>query len=171
MSEKVVFQERQVLGRNIRMFTLVPLLLILVFLSYGFVQQVILGVPFGSNPDSDVHLIVPWLIVFLLTLFALSVHMKTKVTPSDLTVKIFPVYSRTIPLKRIVKFEPVQIQPLTDYGGWGVRYSFTNGWAYTLRGDQGVKLWLEGDEKPILIGTSRPAELQTALDMSVEVQP
>ena len=65
MSEKVVFRERQVLSRNIRLFTLVPLFLILTFLSYGFVQQVILGVPFGSNPDTDVHLIVPWIIVFL----------------------------------------------------------------------------------------------------------
>ena len=171
MSEKVVFRERQVLSRNIRLFTLVPLFLILIFLSYGFVQQVILGVPFGSNPDTDVHLIVPWIIVFSLTLFALSIHMKTKVTPDSLTVKIFPVYSRTIPLKRIVKLEPVQVQPLTDYGGWGVRYSFVNGWAYTLSGDQGIKLWLEGAEKPILIGTSRPAELQTALDVSVKVQP
>ena len=54
-------------------------------------------------------------------------------------------------------------QPILEYGGWGIRYSpFGKGWAYNVRGNQGVQLELANGQR-ILVGSQRADELARAI--------
>ena len=66
--------------------------------------------------------------------------------------------------KRIIKWDDLQsisvitYSPLSDYGGWGARYSIGgNGWCYNVSGKKGIKLVYKTG-KPFLIGTQKPEE-------------
>jgi len=48
-------------------------------------------------------------------------------------------------------------KPISEYGGWGLRYGF-KGKAYTVSGKTGLQLYMRAG-KNILFGTSRPEEL------------
>jgi hypothetical protein len=53
-------------------------------------------------------------------------------------------------------------RPLTEYGGWGIRYG-RNSRAYSVSGQYGMRLSLLNTNKDILIGTSKPHEVLSAL--------
>ncbi len=48
--------------------------------------------------------------------------------------------------------------PITEYGGWGIRWSPHRGWAYNVGGSKGVQLG-RANGKRILIGSQRADEL------------
>jgi hypothetical protein len=62
--------------------------------------------------------------------------------------------------------EVVKYNPISDYGGWGVRLS-RNGKAFNVKGEFGLKLYFD-NRKPLLIGTQKPEELKKILE-SLEV--
>ncbi len=51
--------------------------------------------------------------------------------------------------------------PLREYGGWGIRYGWS-GWAYNLRGHEGVQLVFQNGGK-LLLGSQQPQELEAAI--------
>ncbi|MFK7952914.1 MAG: hypothetical protein AB8B73_08705 [Ekhidna sp.] len=51
---------------------------------------------------------------------------------------------------------------LTEYGGWGFRYSFKNGRALNIIGGEGLQIVANNDKK-ILIGTQKPDQLRYAI--------
>jgi hypothetical protein len=54
-------------------------------------------------------------------------------------------------------------KPIREYGGWGIRFSFTEGKAYTIKGDEGIQLVLNSGKK-FLIGTQKTKELRNYLE-------
>jgi TATA-box binding protein (TBP) (component of TFIID and TFIIIB) len=52
--------------------------------------------------------------------------------------------------------------PLSEYGGWGLRYSVNHGKAYNVSGNQGVQLFFTNGKK-LLIGTQKPEEITAIL--------
>lgn len=46
----------------------------------------------------------------------------------------------------------VRYNPLFQYGGWGIRYSFRKGWAYNIAGNKGLEI-TKKDGKQVLLGT------------------
>lgn len=53
-------------------------------------------------------------------------------------------------------------KPVTEYGGWGIRYTFRNGRAFNVSGKTGLQLELKNGKK-VLIGTQQEAELNKVL--------
>ncbi len=51
---------------------------------------------------------------------------------------------------------------LSEYGGWGYRYSFKNGRALNIMGGEGLQIVAINDKK-ILIGTQKPDQLRHAV--------
>src|SRR5579883_2304075 len=98
------------------------------------------------------------LVVPLLVLAKLTVE----VGGGEIRVRFFPFLKKAIALSEVVSCESRTYRPILEYGGWGVRYSLRNGWAYNVRGNRGVQLRLK-DGKRILIGSQRPEELAEAL--------
>lgn len=109
-----------------------------------------------------------WDLLAFLALGALVVgftQMRTVVTTTQLRVSIVPFPRKTIALADVETCEPETYRPLLHYGGWGWKWSPSRGWAYTMRGNRGVRIRLRNG-KTFLIGSQRPDELAAAIRSS-----
>jgi hypothetical protein len=86
--------------------------------------------------------------------------LETRIDETGVTIRFFP-FQR---MYYYVKWEEIQeaqirkYNPLMEYGGWGIRYSFTNGKAYNIAGNKGLQLTLLSGKR-FLIGTQNEEEL------------
>jgi hypothetical protein len=130
---------------------------------WSFIQQVVLGIPFGNNPAPDY---IMWIIVILigivLPVFLLSIKMITTVSPENIIIRFSPLKTRIINVNDIVSFSMITYKPIRDYGGWGIRWNPKKGIAYNVSGNKGVKIKLI-DSKSVLIGSQKADELEQAL--------
>ncbi|HYC19702.1 MAG TPA: DUF6141 family protein [Candidatus Bathyarchaeia archaeon] len=128
-----------------------------------FIMQIVLGVPTGTNPAPDIVVWVIWLAFGVgLPVFAYSTTLTTDVRTDGVSLRFFPLYSRTIPLGDIVTYEALQYHPVLEYGGWGIRFGTHRRRAYTVSGNRGVELELTTGAK-LLVGSRRPDELVSAI--------
>jgi hypothetical protein len=77
--------------------------------------------------------------------------------------RFLPIQLKYRKIKRsdIEKMDVITYDPMEDYGGWGIRFS-GKGKAYTAKGNHGLYIQLFTG-KNILIGTSKPQEMQRFL--------
>jgi len=130
---------------------------------WAFVQQVVLGVPFGTRPAPDA--VVGTLFVLFGLAFPVVVlvaRLVVEVRAEDLLVGLVPFARRIVPLERIRSAEAVTYRPVREYGGWGVRWLPGRWWAWTARGNRGVRLVLDGGEQ-LLLGSDDPEALTAAI--------
>jgi len=126
---------------------------------YGVFQQLVLGIPFGTNPASD-----PWMIVIAvifgigMPMFFYYLKLEIKVTDA-LYVRFFPLMLK-FKKTEFDTCKAITYRPILDYGGWGMRWG-RKGRAYNISGNKGVMLKHKG--KNILIGSQRSDELVEAL--------
>ena len=110
----------------------------------GVYVQVIRGHWFGNDPMNNTGLIITFLLVSALmsAIFLLFWFVKliTVIDKSGISYRFFPFHSkdRRIDWSLIEKYEVVKYNPISDYGGWGIRYG-RNGKAYNVSGDKGLK--------------------------------
>lgn len=125
----------------------------------ALVQQIGMGKPFGSNPSTDLFLIVVSISIFLITILFVFMKLETQIRTDG-------VYVRFIPFHRSYKFfawtdiqhaEVRKYSAIKEYGGWGLR----NG-ALNVSGNMGLQLNFTNGRK-LLIGTQKPDELSLAL--------
>lgn len=131
---------------------------------WGFIQQVILGQPWGTNPPPN------WVLWMCVGLFGIglpilfrSLRLDTQVTEEYVRVRLRPFRWVTFPRDTILTCAARTYRPIREYGGWGIRYGFKRGWAYNVRGNRGVQLTLT-NRKPVLIGSQREEELAAAIN-------
>src|SRR3989338_1458457 len=91
----------------------------------GVVQQVILGKQFGDKPMSDTGLCIVAGIFLAITLILSFSQLHTIITREGIVVRLIPFH---FGFKRYTwdQFSKVYVReysPLTEYGGWGLRYS------------------------------------------------
>ncbi len=127
---------------------------------WGFVSSITTG-----RPDP----IVGWaMLVFLVVVgpvFVASLRLRHTVTGDALRIVYRPIWRRTIPLDRIERAEPTTYRPIAEYLGWGIRWSPSRGWAYTLSGDTGVVVHLrDAGGTRVLLGTPDPEPLAEAIN-------
>jgi hypothetical protein len=105
----------------------------------------------------------PFLIMSLIVLLIKSLKLQTRITGEGIYYRFFPVQRRFRVIKKsdIEKLEVKIYDPLSEYGGWGIRYG-KNGWADSVKGDKGIYIRL-ASHKHILIGTSKPDEVELFL--------
>lgn len=130
---------------------------------WGFIQQIVLGQPWGDNPAPDWMMVAFWLL-FGIGLPSFFVYLKLIVTVSSdaLEIHFRPLTRRTIPIAAIAEIKAGSYSPLKQYGGWGVR-GLGNNRAYNVSGNQGVRLTLV-DNNIVLIGSQRADELALAIE-------
>jgi hypothetical protein len=107
--------------------------------------------------------ILPFLSMSVGVLFFKSIKLQTRITGDGIYYRFFPVQRRFRVIKKsdIEKLEVKSYSPLSEYGGWGIRYG-NKGWAYSVKGDKGIYISL-ASKKHILIGTSKPDEVELLL--------
>jgi hypothetical protein len=90
-----------------------------------------------------------------------NLRLITEVREQGLYIRFYPLRSKIIPYSMITSCEARTYKPLSEYGGWGIKYG-PAGWAYNISGDRGAQLLL-ADDKRILIGSQRAEELANAI--------
>lgn len=136
---------------------------ILLVLATGVVVAVVaLAVEDPAAPSE----LVPLVGIFaLLGVWLSRMALITRVGPSEVTLRFRGLFkTRTIPIAAIEQAYARQYRPLMEYGGWGIRLGLS-GWAYNVRGREGVQLKLKG-AKPLLIGSQRAQALADAITSS-----
>lgn len=131
-----------------------------IFMAY---QQVVMKVVMGDRPMSNIGLLCAVAVLLIFTVFFFRLKLTTHIDPVGVYVK-FSLFQRRFHRYCWEEIERPYVRaykPLAEYGGWGIRYGF-NGKAYNVSGNQGLQLELK-DGKKVLIGTSKPAEVEKAL--------
>jgi hypothetical protein len=123
-----------------------------------------------AGRPAEVWLVVVGPLVVLVVALLLSLsHLDVDVTDEGLTIAFRYVWpARRIAFSEIVGLEVRHYDPLLEYGGWGVRLG-PKGWGYMTNGNEGVQLRLRKGI-PVLIGSTRPRELEAAIRAGVEAQ-
>lgn len=132
---------------------------------YWFIQQIIFGIPFGTNTASDGFTIVIWAIfgVGLPFFTFVIVRFIIEVRNDGIYIRFFPFKYKPFPLKDINSYESIEYDSIKQFGGWEYRLNHFNETAYNMSGKRGVKVELN-NKKVIMIGTERPGELVAALN-------
>ncbi len=148
----------------LRMWWVWLILLIPIVLGWWFfIEQILFGTPVGTNPASDIDVVIIWIAFGIgLPLFFYFTKLTTDVRTDGVYLRFAPLWSRTVPLMDIVSYQARQYSPLREYGGWGIRFSPHKKRAYNMSGNQGVELTLTDDTR-LLIGSQRPEELASAI--------
>jgi hypothetical protein len=136
-----------------------PWLWLLLLASLG---GVLAGLAFAPEPETTTALgIATGLMLATVALFYFM-RLSVQVEPECVRIRFLPLWKKTIPLADIVRWQARSYRPILEYGGWGIRYSLSSGWAYNVSGNRGVQLELTGGKR-ILIGSQRADELAEAI--------
>ncbi|MHC4544645.1 MAG: DUF6141 family protein [Planctomycetota bacterium] len=125
-----------------------------------------------TNPETP-DIFVPTLLSIIamaipiaVTILFFILKLETEVRSDGLYVRFYPMHIRfrKFTRKELAEHYCRTYKPIREYGGWGIRCSFTGkGKAYNVSGNQGVQLVLTNGKK-LLIGSQQPDELIAAID-------
>ena len=135
---------------------------------YAFVQQVILGKPFGTKPVPDLALVLIGSFFLLFLLFLVSIKLKTRINSNGIRYRFYPFQFKEtcIEWHELNDAYIREYNSFFEYGGWGIRSGGSKyGKAINTSSSSNKGLQLEfNDGKLLLIGTGRPGELKQIID-------
>jgi hypothetical protein len=159
---------RDLAYHEVQQFRQIWIVLIVGFLAalawYSFAVQIILGEPFGTNPASDiVVLIILGIFGIAFPLWFFVMKLEIQVTGTALRFRMYALHLswKEVPFEHIASVMAVVYKPLREYGGWGIRFG-RKGMAYNISGDRGVQVTLKSG-KSFLLGSLRAEELELVL--------
>jgi hypothetical protein len=127
----------------------------LVFMS---IRQIVFHHPWGHPAMTNGGLLFLTVLLLLVYLRLITVRLVTDLGPRELAVGLRGLWkSRHIPLSQIRSAKAVTYDPVSEYGGYGIRSS-ARGAAYIANGDRGVEIELT-DGRKLLVGSQRAEEL------------
>ena len=135
---EIIYQEKS--SMKLWAFILIPILSVVVLL-----DVLINNSPqFTQNPEAQWTIIIP-ILVFLLLYF---IQLEWKFTESDFRYRFFPfiIKERIIQYSDIQNMSVMKINPLLEFGGWGLRRGKL-GKAYTTDGNLIIHIELESGQK------------------------
>jgi hypothetical protein len=107
------------------------------------------------------------IIIGLVILLFLLLKLQTKIDENGINYKFYPLQSsyKNIPWNSISEYYIRNYNPISEFGGWGIKSSFRKktGKAYTIKGTIGLQLTLKNGKK-ILIGTQKKEEIERVLE-------
>lgn len=116
---------------------------------FAFVQQIMLGNPFGSNPAPNLLLILTLITTTALLIMLIVIYLKITIDDSKIEVQFYPFLKREILFKDIKKVELLNYKPIKEYGGWGFRYG-QDGEAFSISGTLALSITLLNGKKVLL---------------------
>lgn len=137
---------------------------------WSFIQQIVVGKPFGENPAPDWGVWLLWLFIGIgLPVLFFFIRLVLEVTSDAVVIRYRPLTRRRIPLADIDQAKMRTYSAIKEYGGWGIKgWSFKNV-AYNVSGDQGVELTLR-DGRRVMLGSQRSQELAQAIEAQRRAQ-
>ncbi|MHC4587551.1 MAG: DUF6141 family protein [Planctomycetota bacterium] len=160
-----IFREVQTFGSTLRW-------LLVVLMGVSFAIFAIALWETITNPKTT-NTLVPTLLSIIamaipiaVTILFFILNLETEVRSDGLYIRFYPMHIRFRKFtgENLAEFYPRTYKPIREYGGWGIRCSFTGkGKAYNVSGNKGVQLVLTNGKK-LLIGSQKPDELAAAID-------
>jgi hypothetical protein len=134
---------------------------------WGFISQIILGEPWGTNPSPDWLMWLLWLSIGIgLPIFFNTMRLIVEVRSEEVFIRYAPIHTRLIALAEISQVEAREYSPIREYGGWGIRGWSSKTTAYNVTGNQGVELTLL-DGRKVMIGSQKHESLANAIIASM----
>ncbi|MFA6553266.1 MAG: hypothetical protein WCT27_02465 [Patescibacteria group bacterium] len=136
---------------------------------WSFVQQILLGRPFGSSPPPDWSV---WLILAICGIgmpwLFLSGKQIITFDGKNISASYVPFWKTTFALEQVEKYYARDFNPMRDFWGWGIRYGLMKNskWvmAYVYFDEtRGVKFELKNGRR-ILIGSRQTDQFLKTLD-------
>jgi hypothetical protein len=125
---------------------------------YGFIQQIVLGQPFGNKPGPDWLVMLIWLLFGIgMPIFFFNMRLVVEVNRESVVIGYRPLTTRSISMNSISEVEAREYQPLREFGGWGIRGG-NRRIVYNVSGNRGVDITLV-DGRKVLIGSQRAEDL------------
>lgn len=110
-------------------------------------------------------------IFFLMFVIGLLFFTRLEIflTSKEIIFRYYPfqIKYKKLDYSEIKNYAIREYSPIMDYGGWGIRYAFKNGWAYNVSGKMGIQIE-KTDGKKILFGTRKENDFFLALDSSIK---
>jgi len=140
------------------------IIILLIFVFWGIViVQLGLGIQVGNNAMSDGEAIVAALIFgFLIPAMLLLIRGEVKVTNESVIVSLTPLYRKSFEIKSIKKIEQLEIKPLREFGGWGIRWNGAK-WGFIMEGNGGVEI-ITNQNKIFVVSSKNAPELFRILE-------
>jgi hypothetical protein len=169
--KEIIYSESQRFRSTAWLYFVLLLFVFMVTLTlYGLFSQLVLNIPFGSNPMSDGGLIAVSVFTLLLPVTLLwlfwSASLEVIIATDGLYFRYVPFINkyRKIEIIAIENCEVRKYRPIMEFGGWGVRYSMKEKTiCYNVRGNLGLFVVLKSGKR-ILFGSQDPHKLKAALD-------
>ncbi|NIP24640.1 MAG: hypothetical protein GWN67_09965 [Phycisphaerae bacterium] len=165
-------EEKDLIFREVQTFSSTLRWLLVLLMAVSFAIFAIALWETITNPKTTNTLISTLLSIFAMaipiavTILFFILKLETEVRTDGLYVRFYPMHIRFRKFTRenLAEFYARTYKPIREYGGWGIRCSFTGkGKAYNVSGNKGVQLVLTNGKK-LLIGSQKPDELAAAID-------
>jgi len=163
MDSEILFSEKQKFSQWWLRLILIAVNGLILF---GIFKQVIGGQQFGDKPMSNLGLLLTEALILILTILCINFQLETRITKDGVYVRFFPFHFsfKYYGWNKISKSFTRQYNPITEYGGWGLRLEILgSGKAFNVSGDKGLQLEFI-DKKKLLIGTHKVEELTETLN-------
>ncbi len=140
-----------------------------VSLGWGIYQQLILGLPWGNEPMSNLGLVLVSILCFtiitgVVLLFRFG-KLEIKVTRWGLQYRFYPLLPRW---KEIIKSDIKEYKIVKySFRGYGIRWGLDGIKTINVRGNKGIE-FLYCENKKIIIGTQQPEAFLAALDKMIK---
>jgi len=165
----LIFREEQTFSSTLRWLLVVLMAISLAISVIIFVFALMETLTQPNKPD----ILVPTLLSIIAiaipiaaTILFFILKLETEVRSDGLYVRFYPFHIRfkKFPGENLAEFYARTYKPIREYGGWGIRCSFTGkGKAYNVSGNKGVQLVFTNGKK-LLIGSQKPDDLAAAID-------
>jgi hypothetical protein len=138
---------------------------------YAIAQQVLIGIPFGNKPASNLVLFLLELAASSFLYFLYSIKLKTTINDLGIQYHFYPFQRKPtfIEWSELSDAYLRQYNSFYEYGGWGIRVgSEKTDRAINTSASCNEGLQLEfKDGKLLLIGTTKPEEIKRVIDIQI----
>ena len=136
-------------------------------LTYGFINQLLLGNLWGDKPMSDSGLafttVFVWVVCGGIIWLFLGSELQLEIKDKSIYYR-FPLFSPRLKKIGMESLESWEVRKFGffEYGGYGVRHAPKKRTGFIVKGNIGLELKLK-DGKTIMIGTQKPEEVKAIM--------
>jgi hypothetical protein len=113
-----------------------------------------------ADPSERYGILISLSIILIISALLYFTNLETRLDEHGITLRFFP-FQRVYYYVKWEELESVRLRKykaIKEFGGWGIRFNFVGGKAYTIKGNEGLQLVLKSGKK-FLIGTQKAKEM------------
>ena len=118
-----------------------------------------------ADPSERYGILISLSIILIISALLYFTNLETRLDEYGITLRFFP-FQRVYYYVKWEELESVHLRKykaIKEFGGWGIRFNFVGGKAYTIKGNEGLQLVLKSGKK-FLIGTQKAKEMNEFLE-------